>query len=64
MTTEERLEKVERELAAVYALGVGAVPKTIRAKEFILEDENGKRRAGLRVLKDGPGLYLYDEDGK
>ena len=103
MTTEERLEKLERELTetkalaarrpdvrrgwllavvgvAVVGLGLawtlakttataqaqaaGAVPKTIRANEFILEDADGKRRAWLGVDKDGPGLHLLDENGK
>ena len=78
MTTEERLEKLEQELAranrrnrwlmAVVVLAVvGAwigldmyadhsrrpspgsrhLPKVIRANEFILEDVDGKTRAGL-----------------
>ena len=38
--------------------------RTVRANEFILEDENGKIRAWLRVDKGRPGLYLYDENGE
>jgi hypothetical protein len=38
--------------------------KEIRAKRFILEDENGKVLAALVVDKDGPGLRLWDENGK
>jgi len=94
MMTEERLEKVERELRAakrrsrwlLVALGLGlgamalvwasaaSVPKaeaqgaadgrTVRANMFILEDENGKPRAALAALKDGPVLSLFDENGK
>ena len=39
------------------------VPKVIRANEFILEDQDGKTRASLIVLKDGPILTLLDENG-
>jgi hypothetical protein len=39
-------------------------PKVVRAKQFVLEDANGKTRAVLDVDKEGvPGLYLYDDDG-
>jgi len=38
--------------------------KEIRARSFILEDENGKTRAGLWVLKDNPILSLSDENGE
>lgn len=38
--------------------------KEIRAKRFILEDENGKTRADLSVGKNNPGLWLFDENGK
>jgi hypothetical protein len=92
MTTEERLEKVEQELAqakrlvrrlviaALACLGVlmlfyFGVPQTtaqekaqvlpeVRTRNFVLVDENGKMRAGLTVLKYGPGLNLLDENGK
>jgi hypothetical protein len=44
-------------------------PKTgeeqIRAKSFVLEDDNGKVRAILAMVKDiGPTLELNDESGK
>jgi len=32
--------------------------KVIRANQFIVEDENGKSRAGLNMTKDGVGLAL------
>ncbi|MCX5733131.1 MAG: hypothetical protein NTW68_02220 [candidate division NC10 bacterium] len=94
MDTEERLEKLERELFAekrrnrwlLVAVGLGVVgvlawslgtitptaqaqganigPKVIRATQFILEDENGKPRAGLSMSKDGPRLTLADETGR
>jgi len=41
----------------------GAV-KEIRAKSIVLDDENGKTRAMLRVGKDGPSLELFDENRK
>jgi hypothetical protein len=37
--------------------------KSIRATEFILEDQNGDVRAALAVTKDGPGLGIYDPNG-
>ncbi len=93
MTTEERVERLERELAgskrrtrwlmaaaALVAVGLtwagnripgiaqaqegGTGAKVVRANEFILEDESGKKRADLTVLKDGPALRLLDEKGK
>ena len=96
MTTEERLENLERELTRVkrnnrllmlgtvilavlvlgwypltqqwvssaYAQGTPTGPKIMRANQFILEDENGKPRASLVLVKDGPVLSLDDENGK
>lgn len=40
------------------------IPAIIRANAFVLQDENGKARAELRMDKDKPGLFLYDENGK
>ena len=79
MTTEERLGKLERELAAAQrrnrwmlggisllilgCLTIAATPggnRTIRAKEFILEDANGKTRASLNMLENLPRLCLAD----
>lgn len=38
-------------------------PKVIRANEFILEDQNDRIRAMLRVDKGGARLALLDETG-
>jgi len=90
MTTDERMEKLEGQLARVrwvnycliacIALSLGAWfilktfgpervwsqsgAKEIRANCFILEDENGKRRALLDMGMGGPSLSLLDENGK
>jgi hypothetical protein len=93
MTTDERIENLEKGLASArrfnrwllaavgLALGVwilagtfgptvaaapggGAAVKEVRANRFVVEDENGKTRALLAALKDGPTLNLYDENGK
>jgi len=75
MTIEERLEKIEKKvkrnnlillavvLLAVLAMTVGANShkKVIEASAFNLIDENGKIRARLCMLKEGPVLRLYDE---
>jgi hypothetical protein len=39
----------------------GEASRTIRANEFVLEDENGHTRAMLRMTASGPMLALYDE---
>lgn len=36
----------------------------IRARGFVLVDENGKERASLAMRKGGPILHLYNEKGK
>ncbi len=41
-----------------------AVPEVVKARRFLLVDENGKERAGLGMDKDGPFLDLRDENGK
>jgi hypothetical protein len=92
MTTEERLERLERDLAGerrrnrwlltgaglclvaglVWIVGTSKataqaakiVQDEIRARKFVLEDENGKTRAGLVAGIDGPALALFDENGK
>lgn len=94
MTTEKRLEKLEKELGlakrrnrwllggvglvlGMFALAwatigtagkaqaqaTGPAKKVIRANEFVVEDENGKPRAGLSVLKGVAGLALVDGKG-
>jgi hypothetical protein len=42
----------------------GGATKVVSAEEFHLVDSEGKVRARLGVLKDRPGLALYDKDGK
>jgi hypothetical protein len=93
MTTDERIETLEKGLASArrfnrwllaavgLALGVwilagtfgptiaaapagGGAVKEVRAREFILEDENGNNRARLSMGNDGPTLALFDEKGK
>ncbi|MDD5222404.1 MAG: hypothetical protein PHE84_00305 [bacterium] len=63
MTIEERLEKVEKELTLLKKT-LATAPKVIRANKFIVEDENGKVRAGMVLDEDGPRLGLFDEHGK
>lgn len=36
----------------------------IRARAFILEDDQGRTRGGLRITDEQPGLFLVDENGK
>lgn len=81
MTTEQRLENIEKELArakrlnrlllavvllAVVAMSAGISRRedVVRAKGFIVVDENGKIRATLVMLREGPLLGLFDENGK
>ena len=42
----------------------GKTHNEVRARRFVLVDENGKTRATLNVDKAGPGLNLYDENEK
>ena len=62
MTIEERLEKIERELAA--AQEELKIHPIVRANRFELVDENGKKRAELRADKDAVSLNLFDESGE
>jgi len=67
MSIEERLENMERELGRVKEVlarsQVAGTAREIRANGFVLEDENGKLRAALSMLKNGPSLMLLDENG-
>jgi hypothetical protein len=64
MTTEERLEKLEAELAETkVALAAWTTQKIIQANTFVVEYDQGKPRAGLGMTKDGPRLALCDENG-
>jgi hypothetical protein len=56
MTTEERLEKLEQEIAELR--------KCIRTKQLIVEDDKGQTRIELEVSNYGPRLELSDEGGK
>ncbi|MFC1528727.1 hypothetical protein ACFL5B_02335 [Candidatus Latescibacterota bacterium] len=40
------------------------VQDEVRAKKFVLEDENGKIRAGLTVTEYGPTLVMSDDNSK
>jgi len=90
MPTDERMEKMEGQLARVIwfnrcliacivlSLGFCFVSKTfgpeaasaqsgvkqVRAKRFVVEDENGNGRGILAVTKEGPTLALFDKNGK
>ena len=49
------------------AAGMGpaeAVPNVVKARSFVLVDENGKERATLSVTRFGTQLTLVDENGK
>lgn len=80
MTTEERLEKLEKELshskrrnhlllavvllgAVAMTAGIGSREKVIEATGFMLVDGNGKTRAFLAMGEGGPKLGLLDENG-
>jgi len=49
MTTEERLEKLEREIEKMQT--------EIRTKKLCILDDQGKKRVELAVDKDGPKNY-------
>ena len=38
--------------------------RVVRARAFVLEDDNGANRAILAVTADGPGLALDESNGK
>ena len=50
-------------LTVAMTAGVASREDVVNAKQFNLLDDNGKTRAVLKV-KDGPGLALYDANGK
>jgi hypothetical protein len=56
MTTEERLEKLESELAELR--------KCVLTQQLIIEDDRGKNRAELNLGKDGPSLILFGGNDK
>jgi hypothetical protein len=60
MTTEERLEKLEMELARVKE----GRENIVTANAFSLVDKSGNRRASLSVFTGAPTLNLADENGK
>ena len=56
MTTEERLEKLERKIEEM---------KTeIRTKALCVLDGQGQERIKLVITEDGPRLTMMDENGK
>jgi hypothetical protein len=84
MTIEERVEKVEMELArakrrnhlllagvllafvllaAAMTAGTAGREDIVKVRQFTVVDKNGEVRALLAVVKDGPWLRLYDENG-
>ena len=63
MTAEERLERLERQFEALEAQAQ-APHEEVRAKRLVLEDNKGKIRAWLTVVKEQPMFVLCDENGK
>ena len=69
MTTEERLATLEQEQAemkaklALLEKQLEAQPTEVRARRFVLVDENGTNRAELDLDFVGLRLSLHDEDG-
>ena len=80
MSIEERLERLERQnkwmrrigavgvalVAAIFLLGQGkeqAVP-SIKARELVLVDEAGAKRASLTTKNDKTQLAFFDKKGK
>jgi len=59
MTTEERLEKVERELADL-RVTLASMRKEIRTEQLVLGDDNGT----VYGVLNGSGLKLYGEEGR
>ena len=66
MTTEERLDHLERELARIQT---GGPDNEVRARRFVLVDENGEARARkktptppevARVASAAPGRHRSD----
>ena len=75
MSIEERLEKLEKELACLRKQARGkwfnrwlqpaeAAIDEVRAKQFVLEDEKGTPYAMLGTGENGPMLAFLDEKGK
>jgi len=65
-TAEERIGKLERELAEMKAALMNVqTQEIVKAKEFIVVDDQGNTRVKLNVSAvDGPGLWMCDENGK
>ena len=66
MTTEERLEKLERELARIQAQEAEKAAKpaeVIRGRAFVLVDDDGRFRGELAIGPYGAMLVLADETG-
>jgi hypothetical protein len=63
MTIEERLEKLEQELAL---LKKASAPRSraISANTFLVVDQKGKTRGALTMIEDRVGLVLFDTNGK
>ena len=73
MTVDERLEKLEKELARAkrrirwlvdLEKATRAAKGIIQGTTFLLVDSEGRERATLTVTPDGPLLGLADENGK
>jgi hypothetical protein len=50
--------------AIAYALGTTTAPDVVRGQRFELIDAEGRVCASLTVVDGGPGLLLYDQDGR
>lgn len=56
MSIEERIERLENELAAL--------KQGITTQRLVVEDEKGQVRALLGTVGDGAGMSLFDEKGE
>ncbi len=51
-------------VAAIPGSGESEPQECVTARRFLLVDADGKHRAELSAIKDGPALALFDENDK
>ena len=61
---EMRVMALEVQVERQQAVRVQAGTDEVRAKGFVLVDDEGRERAMLVMTKDGPALFLSDENGE
>ena len=62
--TAREAEEATKEATTTLVESAVELPDELRVKRLVLQDDEGRKRAVLEMSDGGPGLFLFDAEGK